>query len=379
MNVKINFFITTYFDFINCKNENHLLDVGVFIKDYINKISMIYENFNFHSIHSIYENIEITNNDYLFITEIYSNDYMNYIFELLPKFNKNNIIFFGFECQNHPCHKYKLTNEFFNKIGYSFCNYDFNLYNFNSKNYFIPTYHFIYYKYQKNTLSKWTNFEIIDDNIKLKNNINVLFNQKKFIINNPYNGYNEFRNKIIYKFKDRFNCFKFYGNDINTIKYFKNDTIIENNIGDTPPYKRTLYKMNKFIEYKFILIVENSNIYSYISEKIIDCITSGSLPIYYGYHDIDLFFPDLFDNGVINGHKYSFNDLFKLLETMNEEEYNIRLNNIKKHIEKYFILFSEYTCIKYLLYNVFDFIEQDEYTLILDNINKNIINKYNIN
>jgi hypothetical protein len=205
------------------------------------------------------------------------------------------------------------------------------------------------------------------------------FTNKKFIINNPFNGYNKFRNDIIYKFKDYFHEFKFYGNDPHAINYFKKDIEImdenEYNINKIPPYDRTLYKINKFNQYKFILIIENQNIYSYVSEKIIDGLLSCSLPIYFGFLDIDIFFPDLFDNAVINGSRYSSIDLFKLLENMTEDEYNKRLNNINKIIEKYLILFSQNTCIKYSLSKIFDFVEKDEYTLILENANKKHINK----
>jgi hypothetical protein len=356
-------FITSYFDFINAKNEMHLFNVNIFIKDYINIIKNILDNEKI-VICSINENIEITSNDYLLITEIYSENYMNFIFSILPKFKKENIIFFGFECQSHPCHEYKLNNGFFNKIGYSFCNYDFKKYNFSCKKYFIPTYHFIFNKY---------NIKEFLDNIKDATN-NIKY--EKFIINNPFNGYNKFRNDIIYKFKDEFNQFKFYGSDNHAKKYFKNDIDIvdenESNICKIPPYDRTLFKINKFKKYKFILIIENQNIYSYISEKLIDGIISGTLPIYYGYPDIDIALADLFDNGVINGHRYNYDELFKLIKNMTHEEWLVRTNNIKKNLNKYLILFSQKISINYMLYKVFN-IKSDEYMLMLNNINNIIL------
>ncbi len=138
--------------------------------------------------------------------------------------------------------------------------------------------------------------------------------------------------------------------------------------------------MNKFINYKFILVIENQNIFSYVSEKLIDSMASGSLPIYYGFEDIDKFFPDIFDNAVINGYRYNYDELFNLIKNMSYEEWSQRINNIQKIIDKYLHFFSEKTMIMYMLYKVFNIEEfkNNNNIIELDRINKIISNIKNI-
>jgi uncharacterized protein YjgD (DUF1641 family) len=147
---------------------------------------------------------------------------------------------------------------------------------------------------------------------------------------------------------------KFYGNDTHAKKYFKKDIEPmdedEYNIGNIPNHLRFLKKIKKFREYKFVLVIENQKIFSYVSEKLIDSMASGSLPIYYGFEDIDKFFPDIFDNAVINGFRYSNDEIFKLIKNMTDDEWLMRINNIEKIIKKYLIFFTETTSLKYMLY-----------------------------
>jgi hypothetical protein len=340
----INIYTITYFEFLEYKKG---LYENSYTNSFKNKIIDIFKensvniNINCIPICNINYNYNINENDLFIIHEICSEDMLDYIYTIIPKFKKENIIFFGFECQSHPIHEYKLKKDFFNKIRYSFCNYDFKKYKFNSNNFFIPTYHFNFNGTEIDLVNKYTNFN---------NSIKIIPN--KFLINNPMNGYNKLRNEIIYKFKDNFPEFKFYGNDPHARNYFKDNLEPmekdEYSIGNVPNHLRFLKKINKFKEYKFILVCENQKIFSYVSEKLIDAMSSGSLPIYYGFDDIDKFFPDIFDNAVINGHRLSYDEIFKLIKNMTDDEWLMRINNIEKIIKKYLIFFTERTSIKYM-------------------------------
>ena len=58
-----------------------------------------------------------------------------------------------------------------------------------------------------------------------------------------------------------------------------------------------------------------------------------SIPIYFGSLNAEYFFPDLFNNAVINGLNFNNTDeIIKLIKNMSDDEYNLRIENIKKWI-----------------------------------------------
>lgn len=70
--------------------------------------------------------------------------------------------------------------------------------------------------------------------------------------------------------------------------------------------------------YKFSLCVENIALDGYITEKIIDALAAGSIPIYYGAPDINVTIPP---NVIINGNMYtSPSQLTEKILTMSEME-----------------------------------------------------------
>ena len=71
-------------------------------------------------------------------------------------------------------------------------------------------------------------------------------------------------------------------------------------------------------KYKFVLCFENVSWPGYVTEKIIDCLVAGTIPIYLGANDIDQFVP----RGVfIDQREFSSNEqLYKYIESMSEAD-----------------------------------------------------------
>jgi alpha(1,3/1,4) fucosyltransferase len=84
-------------------------------------------------------------------------------------------------------------------------------------------------------------------------------------------------------------------------------------------------------KYKFIFVLENSSEYNgYITDKIFETFLSGSVPVYLGSKNIDKFIPE---SCFINLKNFkNLNDLYFVLNSINEEEYNFYLKNIKDYL-----------------------------------------------
>ena len=77
----------------------------------------------------------------------------------------------------------------------------------------------------------------------------------------------------------------------------------------------------------FSVAVENSSVPNYFTEKLIDCIAVGSVPLYWGCTNIGDFFDD---RGII-----SFNDtddLSQIQNELDEKKYNSMLPYLKKNL-----------------------------------------------
>ena len=86
-------------------------------------------------------------------------------------------------------------------------------------------------------------------------------------------------------------------------------------------------KEDGLIDYMFSVAVENSSVPNYFTEKLIDCIAVGSVPIYWGCTNIGDFFDD---RGII-----SFNDtddLSQIQKELDEKKYNSMLPYLKKNL-----------------------------------------------
>lgn len=60
-------------------------------------------------------------------------------------------------------------------------------------------------------------------------------------------------------------------------------------------YHQIPYKLEALKDYRFSFVIENASFDFYFTEKLIDCLVTGTVPIYYGCPSIDRFFnPDGF-------------------------------------------------------------------------------------
>lgn len=111
--------------------------------------------------------------------------------------------------------------------------------------------------------------------------------------------------------------FIFYGNGWDRNKYRTYD----GNCGE----KKAVYQ-----NFKFALSIENKSAKDLVSEKIIDCLTAGIIPIYMGAINIKDYIPgDCFiDYNQFN----NVEELYLYLDNMDDIEYLNYINNIKKFI-----------------------------------------------
>jgi len=94
-------------------------------------------------------------------------------------------------------------------------------------------------------------------------------------------------------------------------------------------------KFEKIREYKFTFCLENTIFPGYVTEKILDAIFAGSIPIYYGAPDIKQFIPkEVFID--IRDFK-DYDALYSYVSTMGEQKYNTYLKAMEDFIksEKY--------------------------------------------
>jgi hypothetical protein len=93
--------------------------------------------------------------------------------------------------------------------------------------------------------------------------------------------------------------------------------------GQTPFKDKTVPHKN----YEFTIIIENCRHRGYFTEKIIDCMAQGTIPIYWGDPEISKHFDN---EGIIEFT--SIDDLQKMKLTA--DEYTTRINAVKNNIEK---------------------------------------------
>ncbi len=93
--------------------------------------------------------------------------------------------------------------------------------------------------------------------------------------------------------------------------------------------------------YKFVFCFENAVFPGYVTEKIFDCLVSGSIPVYFGAPDIENFVPkDCFVNFA---DFKSIAELDAYLRSMDKNTYNSFRSNIKSYLgsDKYNETFSQ--------------------------------------
>ena len=88
------------------------------------------------------------------------------------------------------------------------------------------------------------------------------------------------------------------------------------------------FKIEALKDYKYHLCIENSRTPGYFTEKLIDCFMTGTVPIYWG----DPLIHEVFDTSgmiIVN----SFNDILKVINSLNEIEYESFKTGIKNNFE----------------------------------------------
>lgn len=89
------------------------------------------------------------------------------------------------------------------------------------------------------------------------------------------------------------------------------------------------YKLDSVKDYCFQVVVENSIIDTYFTEKIIDCFVTGTIPIYYGTAQI----VDYFDpRGIIQFS--TLEELFTILGGLSEAEYLERMSAVEENFKR---------------------------------------------
>lgn len=88
------------------------------------------------------------------------------------------------------------------------------------------------------------------------------------------------------------------------------------------------YKLESLKDHMFQIVVENSVLDTYFTEKILDCFVTGTVPIYYGTKKItDYFDPE----GIIQFS--TLEELFEILGALTEEMYHSRREAIARNFK----------------------------------------------
>jgi len=94
-------------------------------------------------------------------------------------------------------------------------------------------------------------------------------------------------------------------------------------------YKSIPYKLPALQDFMFSFVIENCKIDYYFTEKLIDCLVTGTIPIYFGCPSIDKFFNT--DGFIIFD---SIEDLPNILNQITPENYKNKLRAVKENFEK---------------------------------------------
>jgi FkbM family methyltransferase len=118
------------------------------------------------------------------------------------------------------------------------------------------------------------------------------------------------------------------------------------------------FKEEILAPYRFSIIVENSKIDDYFSEKILDAFAVGTIPVYYGTDNIGEYFDK---EGIIIFN--TLDELEKLLPTLTEELYNSKLEAVIKNNQ----LVEKYYCQEdWLYYNIFNLLDLPQHYEMVD-------------
>jgi len=156
----------------------------------------------------------------------------------------------------------------------------------------------------------------------------IPFQQKKFLVAITSSKLVKHKNCI---HQERFDAFDFFSRKPEGIDLYGMGWD-----GMSYPFVKTSYKgtcetkKDVLLGYKFSICFENSLVMGYISEKIFDCFAAGVVPIYYGAPNVQDYIPK---ECFIDFRDFrSYEELYQLLTTMTEVEYQSYLDAVKAFI-----------------------------------------------
>lgn len=96
------------------------------------------------------------------------------------------------------------------------------------------------------------------------------------------------------------------------------------------------FKIEGLKDYRFSIVMENSVLDDYFTEKILDCFLTGTIPLYWGTKNIVNYFDE---NGVVflpssNEWGFDFDKSLEIISNLNEEFYLERLDSVIKNFNK---------------------------------------------
>lgn len=109
-------------------------------------------------------------------------------------------------------------------------------------------------------------------------------------------------------------------------------------------YNHIQNKIEGLKEYRFSLVIENDNSDDFFSEKLIDCLVTGTIPIYYGTKNIGKYF-DLSGFIIINNE----DDFANIIPMLNEQYYMSKLDSVRNN----FNLAKKYVNMEDGIYNLY--------------------------
>ena len=104
-------------------------------------------------------------------------------------------------------------------------------------------------------------------------------------------------------------------------------------------YKPIPLNYDGILDYRYHIVFENRNEDFYFSEKLMDCLLCGAIPIYWGCPSIGKFFNM---DGFIRIN--SVEELGRILDNLSEEDYKRRLDAIRENYKtaKYYVHFDKW-------------------------------------
>jgi hypothetical protein len=277
-------------------------------------------NLNYTQINSS-QNLNITDKDYIIVSDIRTtkNHDTKYYQDVINLFNINNRAVFLYETMKHINHRWK----------YQFIKQNFK-YIFTNCQKMAKKYEYIYWIPTCNLFLKHETYSKIKNKFCM---VSPIFDLGLYYY--KINGVLPPRIQIISSFCKKRNNIHVYGNKLWENFIPKSNfcgTLPGENIagiyGEMTFDNKIKNKCKVMSEYKFILVFENVFTNGYVTEKLVESLYSNSVIIYFGPKNIESIYPKLFDNCVINGHKYTVNQILNIMDKMSESEYNNRVQNM---------------------------------------------------